>query len=65
MNDTEQLSQLREAVCVMLKAKNQYDFFVDGYSQGSASISEVRAAGDDYSKSLEAIQELVKPTKNL
>jgi len=42
----ERIRQLESAAKQILSSMEQYQFFLDGYKNGSASISEVIGAGD-------------------
>lgn len=42
------VSELRAEKAAIREAYYQYQFFADGYANGSASISEVRAAHDKF-----------------
>lgn len=52
--------RLRQAASKVVEAHNQYTFFLEGYRDGSASISEVTHVGDNHSKALEELFELTK-----
>jgi len=56
--------ELLEASKELLIAIEQYDFFKDGYSKGSASISEVSAAGNNQEAAYTKLWKLIKD-KNL
>lgn len=54
----EEVETLKTAIREALQADNQYSFFLEGYANGSASISEVRNAGEERGKAFSKLFDL-------
>lgn len=54
---------LKLACKELLTAMEQYNFFANGYSNGSASISEVNVAAEDQSKAYSKLWDIVNKLK--
>lgn len=57
--------ELLEASSKLLEAMNQYEFFMDGYKNGRASISEVTFAGEDRAKAKSILFDVIQKAKGL
>jgi hypothetical protein len=55
--------ELIEKSRALLQAMNQYDFYINGYANGSASISEVNQAAADQHKAYSELFDIIQKTK--
>lgn len=56
----EEVETLKTAIREALQADNQYSFFLNGYANGSASISEVENASEERGKAFSRLFDLTK-----
>ncbi len=58
-DDMDELEKLRAAARKVIDTAGQYQFFLQGYSQGSASISEVTHAAKENDDAMNELQSLI------